>query len=89
MEYLSKDESQEVRIRTNRKRNYYGNDKLAFAIQLYVNGMSIKDVAKRTGITSKAISDIVSKHWFYQKINEPVVLTFESNVQPLTPTHNP
>lgn len=80
MEYLSKEESEGVRFKMNRKRNYYGKDKLAFAIQLYVNGMSIKDVANRTGITTKAISDIVSQHWFYHKIDNPIVLTFESNV---------
>lgn len=80
MEYLTKYESKAVRVKMNRKRNYYGKDKLAFAIQLYVNGMSIKDVAKCTGITAKAISDIVSQHWFYKKYDEPVALTLESNV---------
>lgn len=88
MEYLSKEESQKVRVKMNRKRNYYGNNNIASMIELYVNGETQIEISRKVKVSQNAISQILSKHWFYQKIDEPVVLTFESNVQPLTPKNH-
>lgn len=80
MEYLTKEESQAVKARVNRKRNYYGNDKTAYIIQLFVNGKTQVEISRVVNISQNAISELLSRHWFYHKIEEPVVLTFESNV---------
>lgn len=67
-------------MRSRARRRTTPRYKIAQALELYVNGMQILEIHRLLKIPIPTISDLLTKCWFYGRIENPVIITLPSAV---------
>lgn len=56
-------------------------EKIGLAFEMIIGqNMSIQDVAKNLNVNEQGLNRWLSKYWFYQKLNDPVIIKLNSKV---------
>jgi len=59
----------------------YSNEVIALAIEFTVaNNMALTEAARLMNFPNSSLSKWLTKHWFYAKVENPVIIVLQSNV---------